>query len=161
MIISIIVVILCFLFSFCCIRCLMSNIIDYLMNTSAKRKRKKGMGFKDWFTYKRFRIEIPYYHIVFYYAVMFFFIVLLILVIVLHIYKPNLNFKILRLSIIYGTIFFCFIYQAAFQGIHWTWTRINKKEQMYIRGISKKAYRKKLRQQSETQSDDSFVLDDA
>ncbi len=145
MAVSLLIVSLCLIYFFCCMRLVMTGIVDYLMNNSAIRKRKKGMTFKEWFCYSRFRTEIPKYHIIFYCSVIIVYTVLFLFMIFLHLTNIISDFIAIRIIIVWCTIFFAFLYSAIFVGIHWTWTRINRKEKCHIRGIDKKVYREKMR----------------
>lgn len=48
-----------FLLTFCYLRSLYSCIIDYQVNNSARRKRRKGQTLIEWILYRRYRKEIP------------------------------------------------------------------------------------------------------
>ena len=52
-------VMICWVLSFLSIRQEISNILEYLLNKSAFKKRNKDMTFREWFLYTRFRKEIP------------------------------------------------------------------------------------------------------
>lgn len=54
-----IILVLCWVLTFFSIRLELSNIIEYQLNKNAFKKRKKGMTFKEWFLYTRYREEIP------------------------------------------------------------------------------------------------------
>ena len=56
---QIMIITICWLFAFFSIRQEISNIMEYLLNKSAFKKRNKDMTFKEWFLYTRFRKEIP------------------------------------------------------------------------------------------------------
>lgn len=124
-------------------RLVMTGIVDYLMNNSAIRKRKKGMTFKEWFCYSRFRTEIPKYHIVFYYSVIVSYLVLFVIIFWLHLASIIFDFSKIRIIIVLCTIFFAFLYSAIFGGIHWTWTRINRKENVTLEVSIKRHIEKK------------------
>lgn len=57
--VQIIILVLCWVLTFFSIRLELSNIIEYQLNKNAFKKRKKGMTFKEWFLYTRYREEIP------------------------------------------------------------------------------------------------------
>lgn len=61
-----------FLLTFCYLRNLNSQIIDYQVNKSARRKRKKGQTFIEWLIYKRYRNEIPRVLLITYFACLIF-----------------------------------------------------------------------------------------
>ncbi len=159
MAVSLLIVFLCLIYFFCYMRLVMTGIVDYLMNNSAIRKRKKGMTFKEWFCYSRFRTEIPKYHIVFYYSVIVSYLVLFVIIFWLHLASIIFDFSKIRIIIVLCTIFFAFLYSAIFGGIHWTWTRINRKEKCHIRGIDKKAYREKMRKLNHAKNKDNNKTD--
>ena len=52
-------IMICWILSFWCIRQENSGIIMYQLNNSAWKKRKKGMTFKEWFFYTRFKKVLP------------------------------------------------------------------------------------------------------
>ena len=49
-------------------RCCLGEVISYLYNRSAEKKRKKGQSFIDWFCYKNFKDRLPKKFYVWYYA---------------------------------------------------------------------------------------------
>ena len=55
------------------------GLIDYQINKSARKKRRQGMTFKEWFFYLRFRDEIPKIFLVLYFTVLIAHILVLIL----------------------------------------------------------------------------------
>ena len=57
--VQIIILVLCWVLTFFSIRLELSNIIEYQLNKNAFKKRKKGLTFKEWFLYTRYREEIP------------------------------------------------------------------------------------------------------
>lgn len=56
--------------AFAIIRSNISGILDYQLNRSAMKKRKKGETVKEWFLYSRFREEIPKAILVLYFAIL-------------------------------------------------------------------------------------------
>ena len=52
-------ILICWVLAFWEVRGELSGIIVYQLNNSAYKKRKKGMRFKEWFLYTRYREEIP------------------------------------------------------------------------------------------------------
>jgi len=56
---QIFVVVTCYLLSFVYIRWFLWGVKEYPLNTSARKKRKRGQSFKEWFLYSRYREEIP------------------------------------------------------------------------------------------------------
>ena len=145
MIVSFFIVLISFFYFFFCIRSIMFGIVDFLMNKNAIKKRKKGMSFNEWLFIKRFRTEIPKYHIVIYYLSFILYLLLFFLLIVFHIKTPYINFGKVRVWIVVGTILFCALYQIVFFGFHTSYTFIHKKEKINIRGINKEKYREKMK----------------
>ena len=60
-----------FLMAFWIIRGFLLGIKEYPLNTSARKKRKKGQTFKEWFLYTRYREEIPKFFLVLYFLILF------------------------------------------------------------------------------------------
>lgn len=149
MIWSLIIVALCFLFAFFCVRFLLDDIINYLINKSARKKREKKMTFKEWFTFSRFRTEIPYYHIVIYYIIITVYIALFILTFIMYISNSISNSNLYRTILIAFTAILLGIYKIALEGLHTTYTHLYKKDKIHFRGIDKKAYREKMRKLNE------------
>ncbi len=56
---QILLVMLCYLLSFFYIRMFIWGVIGYQLNNSALKKRRKGLTFKEWLFYTRYREEIP------------------------------------------------------------------------------------------------------
>ncbi len=171
MILSLFGVISCFIYAFFRIRSLFSTIIYYLMNNSAIKKRKKGMTFKEWFTFSRFRTEIPHYHIVIYYIIIAVYIALFIITIIIHVTNLISDFNIYRTSLLAFTAILTEGYDIALEGFRARYTPANKIDKIHLKGIDKKAYREKMRKlnekakkealkdKSETQENDSSVYD--
>ena len=65
-----IVVVISYLLSFLYIRGFLWGVKAYTLNTSARKKRKKGQTFKEWFLYSRYREEIPKVLLIWYFVVM-------------------------------------------------------------------------------------------
>ena len=136
----------------------MTEIVDYLMNNSAIRKRKKGMTFKEWFCYSRFRTEIPKYHIVFYYSVIIAYAVIFLLMIFLHLTNIISDFTTIRIVIITCTCIFAFVYSTVFTGIQFRWQKLEYAKK--VRGIDKQAYREKMRKLNHAKNKDNNKTDD-
>lgn len=66
-----------------CNRGLIRMVIDYCLNTSARKKRRKGQAFKEWFFYSRFRDVIPNIMLIWYFGSMIFVLVAVIAVIIM------------------------------------------------------------------------------
>lgn len=145
MIISLFVILISFLYCFISIRSIIFGIVDYLMNKNAIKKRKKGSSFKEWLFFKRFRTEIPKYHILIYYLSFIVYIIILLIVFILHIKMPSINFNKIRVWIVMSTILFCGLYQIILYGFHTGYTFIHKKDKIKIRGIDKKIYKEKMK----------------
>ena len=56
---QIFVIVTSYLLSFLFIRGFLWGVKEYPLNNSARKKRKKGETFKEWFLYSRYRKEIP------------------------------------------------------------------------------------------------------
>lgn len=105
-----------FLLTFCYLRNLNSQIIDYQVNKSARRKRKKGQTFIEWLIYKRYRNEIPRILFITYFASLIFnFITFVLSVIFLALYLEDFAFIVFKWSVgvDYGLMF---ILNIAFYG---------------------------------------------
>lgn len=66
---KIIGIVLCGLLSFWIIRWYLWGIKTYPLNTSARKKRKKGETIREWFFYTRYREEIPKFFLGLYFVV--------------------------------------------------------------------------------------------
>lgn len=66
---QIIAIILCALLAFLTIRWYLWGIKTYPLNTSARKKRKKGETIREWFFYTRYRQEIPKFFLGLYFVV--------------------------------------------------------------------------------------------
>lgn len=64
----IVVIVLGGMLRFIFVRGYIGLIINYCLNTSAGKKRRKGQSFKEWLTFSRYRDIIPYKFMVFYYS---------------------------------------------------------------------------------------------
>lgn len=162
MVISTLIVIAYGLFFMCAIRGVCNAIIRYLMNKNAYRKRKKGMTFKEWFTYSRFRVEVPKYHIVFMYLSIVLYAIILIGVILVHLSGVISDLDINRLRGYLGifTIIISFIYSSIFCGIHTAWTRVNRPDKIKYRGINKKEYMERRRQENRKKKKEELEAND-
>lgn len=162
MVVSILIVIACELCLMNVIRGMCYEITRYLMNKNAYRKRKKGMTFKEWFTYSRFRVEVPKYHIVFMYLSIVLYAFILIGVIIVHLSGVISDIDINRLRGYIGifTIVIGFIYTAFFGGIHTAWTRVHRPEKIKYRGINKKEYMERRRQENRKKKKEELEAND-
>lgn len=149
MILSLLGVILCFIYAFFRIRSLFADIIYYLMNNSAIQKRKVDMTFKEWFTFSRFRTEIPYYHIVIYYIIITVYIAWFILTFIMHITNSLSNPNLYRGVLIAFTAILTEGYEFALEGLHTGYTHTHRRDKIHLKGIDKKAYREKMRKLNE------------
>lgn len=64
------VILISFILSFVDLRFFFGGLIDYQINKSARKKRRQGMTFKEWFFYLRFRNEIPKVLLILYFTVL-------------------------------------------------------------------------------------------
>ncbi len=155
---SILIVIFNGFICFCFFRSTASYIIQYLMNNNAEKKRKKGQSFKDWMLYKRFRTEIPKYHIVMYYICGVVYVILLFVIIIFHIINVDVDKMIVRkiwLYMFFGNVVFCSLYGVIVFGFHTKYTFIHRMDKINIRGIDKKEYREKIRKLRQQEKKDS------
>lgn len=158
MLISVFVVIFNALICFCFFRSTASYIIQYLMNKNAIKKRKKGQTFKDWLLFKKFRIEIPKYHIILYYICSLVYAILLCIMIIFHIVNADadkITIRKILVFIVLGNVIFIGLYDVIVFGFHTGYTFIHRKDKVNIRGVYKKEYRAKiseLRQQEKKNS---------
>lgn len=82
------IIILCWALAFISIRSLLSGIISYQLNNSAYKKRKKGMRFKEWFFYSRYREEIPKILLLLYFVIVFGHSLMVLVCLLLHLVGP-------------------------------------------------------------------------
>lgn len=141
-------VVFCFLYAFFRIRSLYSRIIYYLMNNSAVKKRKQGMTFIEWFTFSRFRTEIPHYHIVIYFIIITVYIALFVLTVILHLSNSISNPIIYRTNLILFTVILVEAYEIALIGFR-ARHNMKREDEIHYRGIDKKAYREKMKKLNE------------
>lgn len=59
------------------------SVIDYCLNTSAGKKRRKGQTFKEWFFYTRFRDIVPKIMLIWYFGIMILYLVFVVAIIIL------------------------------------------------------------------------------
>lgn len=85
---QIFVVIICYLLSFLYIRGFLEGIKYYQLNTSARKKRKKGQTFKEWLLYSRYREEIPKILLIGYFLIVAIHLLALISCIIFNLIKP-------------------------------------------------------------------------
>ncbi len=155
---SIFIVILNALICFCFFRLTASYIIQYLMNNNAEKKRKKGQSFKDWLLFKKFRTEIPKYHIIMYYICGMVYVVLLFVMIIFHIVNADVDRIIVRklwAYIFLGNAVLLGVYNVIVFGFHTSYTFIHRMDKIHIRGINKKEYREKIRKLNQQEKKDS------
>lgn len=126
---SIFIVILNSLICFCFFRLTASYIIQYLMNNNAEKKRKKGQTFKDWLLFKRFRTEIPKYHIIMYYICSMVYVALLFVMIIFHIVNADVDKIFVRklwAYIFLGNAVLLGVYNVIVFGFHTSYTFITE-----------------------------------
>jgi hypothetical protein len=70
------------------IRADISGIIAYRLNKNARKKRKKGQTFKEWFLYSRYRNEIPKILLVLYFFIILIHPLVLLCCIAFYFIKP-------------------------------------------------------------------------
>lgn len=85
---QIIAIILCALLAFLTIRWYLWGIKTYPLNTSARKKRKKGETIREWFLYTRYREEIPKFFLGLYFVIVFLHAAVLIVWVVQHFVGP-------------------------------------------------------------------------
>ena len=66
---QIFVIVTSYLLSFLFIRGFLCGVKEYPLNNSARKKRKKGETFKEWFLYRRYRKEIPQILLILYFVI--------------------------------------------------------------------------------------------
>jgi len=152
------VVFACFLFAFLGIRTICFAIVHYLMNSSAYKKRKKGMTFKERFIMSRFRLEIPRFHIIVYYSTIVIYSFFLIAAILLYyMTEDGSSYKFLK-GIITFTVFGITIYGWIFMGFNWMVKNKPDPDKIKYRGVNKKEYmerRRKFNQDKKKTGDDT------
>lgn len=147
---SLFFILISFLIFFGMIRGIMSDIIDYFLNTSARRKRRKGMSFLEWFLNSKYQNEIPHYHFKVYYAGMIIYAVLFVLVYLMNkLNFPNEFISSFCITVLCISIAFSIGYSIYFEGVYsFLVSRTNPnydKSKFFIRGVDKKAYREKMK----------------
>ena len=85
---QIFVIIGLFLLSFWMIRWYLWGIKTYPLNTSARKKRKKGETIREWFFYTRYRQEIPKFFLGLYFVVLIVNVAAILVWIVQHFMGP-------------------------------------------------------------------------
>lgn len=85
---QIFVIIGLFLLSFWMIRWYLWGIKTYPLNTSARKKRKKGETIREWFLYTRYREEIPKFFLGLYFVIVFLHAAVLIVWVIQHFVGP-------------------------------------------------------------------------
>ena len=85
---QIIAIILCALLAFLTIRWYLWGIKTYPLNTSARKKRKKGETIREWFLYTRYQEEIPKFFLGLYFVIVFFHPAVLIVWVIQHFVGP-------------------------------------------------------------------------
>ena len=81
-------ILLCGLLSFWIIRWYLWGIKIYLLNPSARKKRKKGETIREWFFYTRYRQEIPKFFLGLYFVVLIVNVAAILVWIVQHFMGP-------------------------------------------------------------------------
>lgn len=97
-----------FLLTFCYLRSLYSCIIDYQVNNSARRKRRKGQTLIEWILYRRYRKEIPRILLITYFGCFIFHLIALALAILFwanHLEETAFHHFRLTVAVDYGLIF--------------------------------------------------------
>lgn len=72
------------------IRC----VIDYCLNTSAGKKRRKGQSFKEWFFYTRYRDIVPKIMLIWYFGFIVLYLLFVLAVVILTVF--NFNYEKIR-----------------------------------------------------------------
>lgn len=85
---QIIAIILCALLAFLTIRWYLWGIKTYPLNTSARKKRKKGETIRERFLYTRYREEIPKFFLGLYFVIVFLHAAVLIVWVIQHFVGP-------------------------------------------------------------------------
>ncbi len=157
--VSIFMVLFMFLLSYWSVRGSCSMIIDRLTTKSTRRKRRKNMTFVEWFTYRRYRLEVPWIHIFLSYCVVILYALLLVGVIILHLIElePTYILYVYR-GIFWFTFISQFCYEVIFFGFHLPSTWKRHPEKIQIRGVDKKEYMKKRRKILNHNSDEQNSL---
>jgi len=139
---AVIMVIVAYISVLYAIRYVCNMIIQKLVNKSMKKKMQKNSTFLEWFGYKRFRLEIPKYHIILNYVAFWFYLSLLLIVIVMVVFHifPERTLNMVGICILGVSWILAIIYEIFFLGFHWAWTRLYHPERCDIRGIDKKKY---------------------
>jgi hypothetical protein len=81
-------IMICWILSFWCIQQENSGIIVYQLNNSAWKKRKKGMTFKEWLLYTKYRKEIPRAMLLLYFAIVVIHPLVLVICFLLYLLGP-------------------------------------------------------------------------
>lgn len=123
---------ICYFLSFWCIRQELSGIIMYQLNNSAWKKRKKGMTFKEWLLYTRYREEIPKTLLLLYFVIMVIHSLGLAICFLLHLLGP---FPEIGGNIAKGIMWFDIGWLVILEVAFWNWPYRAPK---YSRWIKKK-----------------------
>ena len=86
---EIFVIVASYLLSFFSIRVFLWGVKEYPLNNSARKKRKKGETFKEWFLYSRYRKEIPKILLILYFVIVIIHPLILILCIIFNYIDPS------------------------------------------------------------------------
>lgn len=81
---AVVLVLFGYLAWFYSIRYVCNSIIRKLVNKSYEKKLRKGTTFREWFGFKKFRLEIPHIHISLIYITLWLYIALMIIFVVLY-----------------------------------------------------------------------------
>ena len=125
-------ILLCWLWSFVAMRWELSNILSYLLNKSAFKKRKKGMSFREWFLYTRYRVELPKFLLGFYFFLVIGYPVVLVVWFLLCLVGPFPN---IGGNLVKGVVAFTVGWELLYSIAFWNWPNPFPK---YSRWIKKK-----------------------
>lgn len=99
--------VLFFMLTFMLIRCVIRNIIDFRINKSSFKKKKKGQTFREWFFYSRLWDIVPNYMLVIYFINLAISVLSILGVIIFSVLDANLEYLrkwCLFLVIFYGLV---------------------------------------------------------
>ena len=134
---QLLIVILCYLLSFLYIRSFLWGVKEYPLNTSARKKRKKGETLKEWFLYSRYRNEIPQILLIWYFIIVLIHPLMIIACIVLYFIK---SLSEIGSVLAKGVFFFDGVWIIVIQLLFWKAEPGYK----YERWINKKRPKKKM-----------------
>lgn len=147
---AVVLVLFGYLAWFYSIRYVCNSIIRKLVNKSYEKKLRKGTTFREWFGFKKFRLEIPHIHISLIYITLWLYIALMIIFVVLYFTQAfsEKTLNIASMFVLIASWISAAIYESFFLGFHWNWTRLYNPDKCSIRGVDKKQYmeaRRKMR----------------